>query len=827
MARSTKPTKGATPKAAPKTGRAKATGANKKAAPRLWWQTLLRWAVILCIIGAVAGLSGVAGLFYYYSRDLPQILKREDFKPPQISRVYASSGELVGELYRTGGKRTVVPMEQIPVHVRSAFMAAEDADFMTHPGIDYLSLVRAFYNAIVHDTGFKGTSTITQQVVKNLILSPEKSLKRKIQEVILSRELEQKLSKDDILWLYLNEVYLGHGVNGVEEAAQVYFGKHIQDLSLEEACVLAGINQGPELLTPHRYPEKALKRRAYVLRQLWQKGFIEEAVYRKADASELKVVQRSSANPYLGVAPHFVDQVRRELIERLGEDKVYAGGLRVYTTLDIKVQRDLEAAVVDSIGDYDGRHKLYQPTQKLDPKKVDAFVNTQAKQTRGKLDRRTTYEAVVTQVVADPPRVDLMIGDVAGKLDLKPHERIFGTGKAEKKVEELFSPGHVLRVKKIDDDVRDPSIAIMRFEDGPEVGAIVMDPLSREVVALVGGVDFATNKFNHAIQARRQTGSTFKPIVYAAALEAGVITPATILLDSPRSFPLPGGKVYSPKNSDGQWRGPIRVREAIGSSRNAASMLVLELLEGPNTTRPAKASAFAQRLGLPADKLSDNLTMALGSSEMTVMEMTNAYAVFASGGMYSSPRLIARVESTRNESVPIEQRVEPVLAPEVAYLISSLMTSVVQGYIDHDGKKRAGTASIIDKLGRPVAGKTGTTNEARDAWFVGFTPEYVTAVWVGYDDNRTLGKGEYGGKVAAPIWLAAMKAALKGKPKHDFTPPATGITEASIDPATGLLARTGGIREEFITGSAPTDYAPEEGIQGDDTFILNQVGATP
>lgn len=818
MARSTKP-QNAKPKAPAKTGKA------PKVAPRPLWQTLVRWALILSLVGGVAGLSGVAGLFYYYSRDLPQILKREDFKPPQISRVYASGGELVGELYRTGGKRTVVPMEQIPVHVRMAFMAAEDADFMTHPGIDYLGLVRAFYNALVHNTGFKGTSTITQQVVKNLILTPEKSPRRKIQEVILARELEQKLTKDDILWLYLNEVYLGHGVNGVEEASQVYFGKHVKDITLEEASVLAGINQGPELLTPHRYPEKALKRRAYVLRQLWQKGFIEEAVYRKADASELKVVPRSSTYPYLGVAPHFIEQVRKELIQRFGEDKVYEGGLRVYTTLDVKVQRDLEGAVVDSIGDYDKRHKLYRPVKKLEPSKVDAFVEEQAKKTRGKLDRTTVYEAVVTQVLSDPPRVDLMVGDVAGRLDLKPHERIFGAGKGAKSVEDLFVAGHVLRVRKIDDDARDPSIAIMRFEEGPEVGAVVMDPLSREIVALVGGVDFATNKFNHATQARRQTGSTFKPFVYAAGVEAKLLTPATILLDSPRSFPLPGGKVYSPKNSDDQWRGPIRVREAMGSSRNASAMLALELLEGPNTTRPEKARAFAQRLGLPAEHLTDNLTLALGSSEMTVMEMVNAYAVFASGGMMAAPRLITRVESTRNEAAPIEQRVEPVIAPEVAYLMSSLMISVVQGYTDREGKKRAGTAAIIDKLGRPVAGKTGTTNDVRDAWFIGYTPEYVTAVWVGYDDNRSLGKGEYGGKVAAPIWLAAMKAALKGKPIKKFTPPESGITTATIDPVTGLLARTGGIPEDFVTGTAPTEYAPEEGIQGDDTFMLNQVGA--
>jgi penicillin-binding protein 1A len=553
----------------------------------------------------------------------------------------------------------------------------------------------------------------------------------------------------------------------------------------------------------------------------------------------------------LGRAPHFVEQVRRELVERYGEDKVTGGGLRVYTTLDIKVQADLEAAVIDSITDYDKRHKLYRPIRRLDAAKIDAFLATQAKQTQGKLDRTTVYEAVVTQVLDDPQRVDLMVGDVAARLDLKPRARIFAAAKDappkppkgnkgakneknEKPAPEepvkrsgalssLFAPGDVLRVKKVDDDATDPSIAIMRFDDGPEVGAIVLDPSTREVVALVGGVDFTISKFNHATQARRQTGSAFKPFIYAAALDANVIQPATILHDSPRTFPLPGGKVYSPKNSDDKWRGPIRLREAMGSSRNATAMLALELLEGPNKTRPDRAIAFAQRLGLPKQHLTDNLTLALGSAEMTVIEMANAYAVFASGGLYAAPKLIERVSSTRGEADRFELRPEPVISPEVAYLTTSLMTAVVQGYVDREGKTRAGTGAIIDKLKRPVAGKTGTTNSVRDAWFVGFTPEYVTAVWVGYGDNRSLGDGEYGGKVAAPIWLAAMNAALKGKPTKTFkdSRPNT-IKDERIDPATGLLAREGGIDEEFIIGHAPTEYAPTSGQLGDDEFLLNQ-----
>jgi len=311
-----------------KTPKARPSGA------RTWLRRILKISVILGSIGALAGACGVAGLFYYFGRDLPEVIDREDFRPPQMTRVYASGGELIAELAEPGGgKRTVVPMDRIPRHVRYAFMAAEDADFMTHGGIDYLGMVRAFYYAIIYDTGLKGTSTITQQVVKNLILTPERSIERKIKEILLARELEANLTKEDILWLYLNEIYLGHGVNGVEEAAKLYFGKSVEKLALEEGAVLAGITQSPERLSPHKHPERALKRRAFVLKQLWEKGFIEESEYRRADASELTVARRRNAKPDLDSAPFFTQHVRQLLIERYGKEKVYTGGLRVYTCL--------------------------------------------------------------------------------------------------------------------------------------------------------------------------------------------------------------------------------------------------------------------------------------------------------------------------------------------------------------------------------------------------------------------------------------------------------------------------------------------------------------
>lgn len=816
MARQDKPAKGK--KTSGKTQKsAKGAPQAKVAKATSWPKRLLKWAVILSLLGALAGGTALAGIFYYYGQDLPKLLKREDFKPAQLTRIYASGGELIGEfsLPGKGGRRTVVPMEQIPKHVRFAFMAAEDADFMTHSGIDYLGMVRAFYYAMFYDTGLKGTSTITQQVVKNLILTPERSIKRKVQEIILAMELEKNLSKEDILWLYLNELYLGHGVNGVEEAARLYFGKGVKDLSLEEGAVLAGITQSPERHSPKRNMENAKKRRAFVLKQLWEKGFIEEAEYRAADASPLKIAKSNALRDDLGKAPHFVEHVRKALIERYGEDKVYTGGLRVYTTLDLKVQEGAEVAMREGMRAYDTRQGYYRPRKKLKDNAIDAFVKKQAKHlSQGKLAAGDVYEGVVTKVKDD--QVVVSVGGQEATLSLEPRARILGEGEDEKAISAVFSRGQVLRVvldAPLSKEVGSPHV---KFEQGPEVGAVILDPKNRDVIALVGGYDFRTNQFDHVTQAQRQTGSTFKPFVYAAAMEAKEITPATIINDQPEVFKLDDGRTYSPRNSDGEFRGPIRVREALGASRNVIAVNILMRKIGLD-----RAEAFAKKVGI-SSPLVKNATMVMGSSSLRVLEIVNAYATFASGGYLAQPRFIKKVESMRGESESFGVEPKAVLAPEVAYLITDVMLATTQGYTDSQGKRRAGTASEAAKLPMPVAGKTGTTNDAVDAWFIGYTPYYVGGVWVGFADNKPLGAKEYGGKVSAPIWLGMMQAAHKGKKTLKFEPPATGITTANIDPKTGLLAREGGITETFLSGTAPVEYAPEAN-QDVNSFLLDQI----
>ncbi|MFW5967283.1 MAG: penicillin-binding protein 1A [Persicimonas sp.] len=780
---------------------------------------IIKWIVLVGIIGSILGGGAVAGLFYYYGRELPELVEREDYQPDQISRVYASDGELIGEFAAEDGRRTVVPMEDLPDEVPYAFMAAEDADFMEHEGVDYVGIVRAFYYALFYDTGIKGTSTITQQVIKNLVLTPERKIERKIKEIILAGELERNLTKEDILYLYLNTIYLGHGNYGVEEASRYYYGKPASELDVDEAATLAGMTQAPERWSPAKHPEEAKKRRSYVLRQLWEKGFIEEAVYREADDEPIETVSYRDSYPHLGEAPYYLEHIRKELIDKYGKEKVYTGGLRVETTLDLQRQRAAKRAVRRGLRDYDARHKYYRPIRALPEDQIDDFAAGQADEIdKQGLNAGETYEAVVTAVDADEERVELKLGNEKARLLLRPRSRILGMGDDEKPLEEVIRRGHIVEVVVLEEKPDDEGSIPCEFHRGPESALVSIDPDTRNVDALIGGYSYKHNNYNHATQARRQTGSAFKPFVYGAALEEKVITPATIYLDSPAVFKLEAGKSWSPKNSDGTWRGPIRVREGLGASRNVVSVRVLEEL-GID-----KATEFAKKVGIESP-LTQNFTMVMGSSEMTPLEITNAFATFASGGLYGEPRFIKHVETARGETDTFESRTERVLAPEVAYLINDLLMSVTMGYVDSQGQRRGGTASALRRdFDREFAGKTGTTNDTRDAWFIGYTPQHLTGVWAGFDDNSSLGAGEYGGRVAGPIWSDYMSTIHRDLDEKEFEKPASGITEEVIDPTTGKLAREDGIDEVFLSGTAPTSYAPSSDVGEAEEFLMDQFG---
>jgi penicillin-binding protein 1A len=777
-------------------------------------KTIVKWGLILGITCGILGGASVAGIFYYYGHDLPAIMTREDYDPKEMTRVYADGGELIAEWSESGGRRTVVPLEEIPEEVEYAFMAAEDAQFMEHEGIDYYGMLRAFYYAIVHGDRIKGTSTITQQVVKNLILVPERTIERKVKEIILARELERNLSKRDILFMYLNTIYLGHGRNGVEEASRFYFGKSVDELNLNQAAVLAGLPPAPANLSPKRDLEAAKRRRDYVLEQLWEKGFIEEARYREVKDKPIETVPYEESYPHLGTGQYFVERVRKKLVDRYGSEKVTTGGLRVHTTLDIDKQLTAAKSSRSGLHTYDDRRDYYDPVRSIDKEDIAGFVSEKAEElSKSGLTRGEVYEAVVTKVDDKTEDIAVKLGRIEGDLVLEPRQRIL---RGAEKLSERFARGDILEVVPFETEPGDDGTLPVRFREGPQNAFVSIDHETRDVVALMGGYDFDHHEFNHATQATRQTGSTFKPFVYGAGLEQKIITPATIYLDSPAVFQMPGGKKWSPKNSDESWRGPVRVREGLGASRNVVAVRVLKDV-GLDT-----AKSFARRLGVES-KLVDNYTMVMGSSELTPLELVNAYATIASGGMYAEPRFIKRVESTRGETDTFEVERKRVMAEDVAYLLTSLMTSVVEGYVDRNGQQRGGTAHSLSALTQTVAGKTGTTNDTRDAWFVGFTPQLTTGAWVGFDDNRSLGPHEYGGRVAGPIWLQYMKQVLGDKKPHEFEPPESGITKARIDPETGKLARgDNGVVEEFLVGTAPTEYAPSEEEGSGENFLMNQ-----
>lgn len=777
---------------------------------------LIKWGIILGLVVGILVGAAVAGAFYYYGQDLPDVISREDFKPPQMSRVLSAEGEVIAEFYTPGAKRTIVSMEKIPDHVKHAFMAAEDADFYKHEGIDYLGLVRAVYYAVFYDTGMKGTSTITQQVIKNLVLTPERSYKRKIKEFILARELEKNLKKDDILYLYLNTMYLGHGVNGVEEASRMYFGKSVVDLSISEAAMLAGLTQSPERHSPVRHPERAEKRRKFVLEQLWQKGFIEEAPYRKALKVLPKIAKKDQVFPYLWIAPHFTEYIRLKLIEEMGEDKVLGGGLTIETTLRVNDQIAAQASAKEGMREYDLRQGWYSALRHLKTDKaIKAHLSKVAKALKKKgVDPLEPYEAVVVKIAKGG--IHLRLGKLKGMLDLTNEPRLPTDPEALKK--RLLKRGDVIRVAAPKDPNSKKTVKL-RYAQGPEISLISLNPHTRELYAVVGSFDFKANQYNHAFEAKLQTGSTFKPIVYGAALESKKVHLATTFLDAPAAFQTPQGH-WSPKNADGSWRGSIRVREALGASRNVVSVRILDAVGVEN------AIEFARKVGITS-QLNKDRTLVMGSSELPPLEIINAFATFAAYGKYADPIMITKITSKDDKSVQkYSAKFEQRISPDVAWLTIYVMQATVHGYTDRTGKRRGGTAFRLSKLGHRIAGKTGTTNDNMDAWFIGFTKHRVTGVWVGNSKRRrTLGRREGGGRTAGPIWLAFMQKVLAGqKPEEFVRPKGKGIVDLRIDPESGLRVKQGGIVESFLAGTGPREYVSTDEKETGDGFMMSQFG---
>ncbi len=637
-----------------------------------WIKRLAVFAlVVLCF-----GLITVGGIIYYLSRDLPSLEGISRYEPSQASRIYAADGRVVEQFFVE--KRVYVPLSRMSKFLIQAVLAVEDARFYQHVGIDYRRMIKAAFTNIEQGKIREGASTITQQLTRSLFLTPERTLQRKAKEILLSLKIERTLTKDQILEFYLNQVYFGHGAYGAQVASRTYFGKDVSRLTHAEAAMLAGVLKAPTRYSPYTHPKRAKARQQIVLRRMRQEGLITDSEM-KQHVFRLQGLPKEEA-----LSPHFVEYIRQYLSARYGNKLLYKGGLNVYTTLDIEMQRVANKAIREGLRRFDKRKVM--------------------------------------------PRVE---------------------------------------------------------------GALVaIEPGTGHVKAMVGGADFETSKFNRAITSRRQPGSAFKPFVYAAAIERG-LTPATVIIDSPIIQQSHRKVPWMPKNYDEQFHGPTRLREGLTFSRN---LVTIKLLQEVGV---GQVVALAHRVGIQSP-LTATPSLALGTSGVSLLELTSAYSVFANQGIRAAPVMILSVvDQNRHVLERTRTRPQRVLSRETAYITTNMLEDVIQ----------RGTGKRARNIGRPVAGKTGTTNDFTDAWFVGFTPSIAVGVWVGYDNNRSLGPKETGAATALPIWQLFMEAALGRLPVVPFSIP-ENIVYAKIDPDTGLLAAPGqetAIVELFVRGTEPTE----------------------
>ena len=665
------------------------------------FEKAIKISVIVLMLFLTAAVISGASAYFYFASDLPSIETLKTYTPPAITKFFAENGEIIGEFFTE--RREVISLDRMPIHLVQAFVASEDTRFFQHKGLDYIAIFRALLRNIFSGEIVQGGSTITQQVVKSILLSPEKRFSRKIREALLAHRIEKYLSKEEILHLYLNQIYLGHGAYGVSAAAENYFGKAVEELNLAESSMLAGLPQAPSKMSPHTHPDQARRRQSYVLNRMVEEGFISDDELQEALKTPIRII--SKQDPFLEKAPHFVEQVRKYVEEKYGKEALYQGGLQVYTTVDIETQRMAQETVESGLKEIRKRQK-------------SSLSETAS--------------------------------DLQGAL-----------------------------------------------KGGLEGALISVDLETGYVRAMVGGRDFKKSQFNRATQAKRQTGSAFKPIVYASALDKGY-TPSTLIVDSPLVFRW-GDKTWKPKNFENRFNGPITLRNALTHSVNTVTVRIAQNI-GVDYIRD-----YAKHLGI-SSSLHGDLSMALGSSSLSLFELTKAYAVFANHGKAFRPVLIKKIldrsGNLMEENLPLfhpgkTSDDEQIISSQTAYL----MTHLLEGVVQH------GTGWRAKALGRPVAAKTGTTDQFYDAWFIGYTPETLTGVWVGFDDERSIGENETGSRAASPIWVAFMTRSLKDKPMKDFPVP-EGIEFMRVDPRTGeISSHKQAILECFKDGTGPTQSA--------------------
>ncbi len=800
---------------------------------------LIRFLGFLFAAGSLVFLvavAAVAGLLYHFSKDLPDYSQLQDYEPPVMTRVHAADGELLAEYAKE--RRLYLPIQAVPKLVTNAFISAEDKNFYEHAGLDFNGIARAgwlYLQNLGTNKRPQGASTITQQVAKNFLLTNEVSFARKIKEALLALKIERTYTKDKILELYLNEIYLGFGAYGVAAAALLYFDKPVNELTVAEAAYLAALPKAPGVLHPFRQRERATERRNYVIDRMVENGYVTTQAGEKARKEPLTVAQRRASGSRIIAADFFAEDVRREIYEKYGEKGLYEGGLSVRTTLDPKMQVIAHKALADGLVHYDEAQGFRGVTQKID---VSGDWGVKLADVRAFNDVAPWRLAVVLETNEQSARIGFQParepGGAVGRerqIGNIPLEGVkwarASSAKNPLKVSQVLAPGDVIYVEPLGKDSGQ-----YKLRQIPEVsgGMVVMDPLTGRVLALVGGFSFDQSQFDRATQAMRQPGSSFKPFVYSAALDNGY-TPSSIVVDAPIEIDQgPGVGVWRPENyAKEKYAGPSTLRFGIEKSRNLMTVRLAQDIGMP------LIGEYAKRFGI-YDNLPNYLSYSLGAGETTVLRMATAYAMIANGGRRVTSTMIDRIQDRygrtiykhdqrecrgcdakkwENQPEPgLIDRREQVLDPMTTYQITSIMEGVIQ----------RGTAAVLNEVKKPIAGKTGTTNDEKDAWFIGFTPDLVVGVYMGYDKPRHLGRDATGGHLSAPIAKDFFKAALADKPAMPFRVP-PGIKLIRVDVKTGQRAgpgTTGVILEAFKPGTAPPENNAIAGMGGAET-----VGVSP
>ncbi len=794
---------------------------RKKRAPREkkgFFRKLILWSFLLGLILIVCGAGAGLVVFYSISKDLPKITSLADYHPKIITTVYADDNRKIAEFFKE--RRIVLPLTEMPQTLIDAFVAAEDSRFYKHRGIDFISIVRAFFKNLEAGTIVQGGSTITQQVTKSFLLTPERSYRRKLREAILAYRIDKAFSKEDILYLYLNQIYLGHGAYGVQAASENYFGKSVKDLNLAECAILAGLPQAPSKYSPFRYPERAKQRQIYALNRMVDEGYITNIQATEAINTQLDIKPRR--NLYIEEVPFYTEHVRRYLEKKYGTDELYTQGLQVYTAVNLDLQKIARQEIQKGLFELDKREGYRGPLEQIKPEEIESY----AQKLQGEIDKKPlaegdTVKGIVIAVNDRKKEVSVRMGQSQGIIALedmvwarKPDPEIPYHRVKLKRPSQALSVGDVILVKAKGKE-KDHDVWSLALEQMPVAQSALMciEAGTGLVKAMIGGRDFRETQFNRATQSRRQPGSAFKPIIYAAALDreseddTRIYTPATIIMDSAivytdeeRDF------TWKPRNYKETFYGPTLLRKALAKSRNLVTIKILQDI-GVDY-----AIEYANKLGIESS-LSRDLSIALGSSGISLLELLRAYSVFANQGYLIDPVFILKVVD-RNGNVleEITPERKKVIEKSTAYI----MTNLLEGVVKH------GTGWRAKALKRPAAGKTGTTNNLFDAWFVGYTPEYISGVWVGLDEEAPMGAGETGSRAASPIWLGFMQRALEGKPVKVFEAP-EGIVFAKIDADTGLLPvpeSKNVVFECFKEGTEPTEFTkrPDEARETEDLF---------